>query len=249
MLPLRDKVALVTGAARGIGRGIATIMAQKGAHIIVNDISSQSKEIEKTVEEIRKTGRTCISVLADIGNKKEVENMVSQGLKEFGQIDVLVNNAGISRSKTLLKLTEEDWDDVLRVNVKGTFFCIQNVARHMMERNYGKIINISSVYGRIGAIGDINYAASKGAIMALTKSIAKELAKHRITVNAILPGPIDTPLLQGIKDEYLKAIIAEIPLKRIGTPEDIGNTVAFLASDEASFITGALIEVSGGWNM
>ncbi|NIN69349.1 MAG: 3-oxoacyl-ACP reductase FabG [Anaerolineae bacterium] len=244
---LREKIAVVTGAGQGIGRGIAVKLAEKGADVIVSDINEQTAR--QTAKEVKALGSRTLAVEVDVAQRSQVEKMVSNVVAEFGKIDILVNNAGIARSATLLKLTDEAWDEVLDVNLKGVFYTTQAVAPHMIDARYGKIINISSIYGRTGAVGDSNYVASKAGIVGFTKSVARELARHNINVNAILPGMVDTPLLQGIPDEYLRPMIKEIPLRRVGTPEDIGHVAAFLASDEASYITGATIEVTGGWRM
>ena len=160
-----------------------------------------------------------------------------------------MNNAGIARSNVLARLKDDQWDEVLNVDLKGIFYCIQAVIPSMMKQRSGKIISISSIYGRIGAIGDVNYAAAKSGIVGLTKTVARELARYNINVNAIMPGLVDTPLLRGIPEKYLKPMIEEVPLKRIGRPEDIANVVAFLASEDSSYMTGAIVEVTGGWNM
>ncbi len=244
---LKDKVAIVTGAGQGIGRGIALKLAEKGADVLVSDINLETAT--QTAKEVEALERRALVLKTDVSKRREVDEMAAAALEEFGKIDILINNAGIARSAMLLKLTNEDWDQVLAVNLKGIFYTTQVVAEHMIEAGYGKIVNISSIYGRTGTMGDSNYAASKAGILGFTKSTARELARYNINVNAILPGMIDTPLLQGIPDHYLQPMIKEIPLRRVGTPEDIGNVAVFLASDEASYITGAAIEVTGGWRM
>ncbi len=244
---LRNKVAIVTGAGQGIGRAIALKLAEKGADVVVSDIKAQTAQA--TARDAQALGRRALAVTADVSQRREVEDMVATTLTEFGQVDIMVNNAGIARSATLLKLTEEAWDEVLDVNLKGIFYTTRAVAKLMIDARYGKIINISSIYGRTGTIGDSNYVASKAGVIGFTKSVARELARYNINVNAILPGMINTPLLQGIPDEYLHPMIKEIPLRRVGTPEEVGHVAAFLASDEASYITGATIEVTGGWRM
>jgi len=244
---LGDRVAIVTGAGQGIGRAIALKLAEKGADVVVSDINVETAA--RTAKEVQTLGRTALSLKADVSKRGEVEEMVAATLEEFGKVDILINNAGIARSALLLKLTDEAWDEVLAANLKSIFYTTQAVAPHMIEARYGKIVNISSLYGRTGTIGDSNYAASKAGIIGFSKSTARELARHNINVNAILPGMIDTPLLRGIPDHYLQPMIKEIPVRRVGTPEDIGNVAAFLASDEASYITGATIEVTGGWRM
>ena len=244
---LKDKVAIITGAGQGIGRGIALKLAEKGANVVVSDINVETAT--QTAKEVETWGRRTMAVKADVSKRDEVAEIVAATLEAFGKLDILVNNAGIARSATLTKLTDEAWDEVLAVNLKGIFHTTQAVAAHMIEARYGKIVNISSIYGRTGTIGDSNYAASKAGIIGFTKSTARELARYDINVNAILPGMVDTPLLRGIPDEYLQPMVKEIPLRRLGTPEDIGNAAAFLASDEASYITGAAIDVTGGWRM
>jgi 3-oxoacyl-[acyl-carrier protein] reductase len=244
---LKDKAAIVTGAGRGIGRGIALKLAEKGADVVVSDINMETAS--RTAKEVESLGRRALALKTDVSKRGDVEGMVVATLEEFGKIDILINNAGIARSAMLLNLTDEAWDEVLAVNLKGIFYTTQVVAAHMIEARYGKIVNISSIYGHTGTIGDSNYAASKAGIIGFTKSTARELARYNINVNAILPGMIDTPLLRGIPDHYLQPMIKEIPLRRVGTPEDIGNVATFLASDEASYITGATIEVTGGWRM
>jgi 3-oxoacyl-[acyl-carrier protein] reductase len=244
---LKDRAAIVTGAGQGIGRGIALKLAAKGANVAVSDINSDTAK--RTAREVEDLGRIAVALNTDVSKEAQVEEMVEAAVREFGKVDILVNNAGIARSGTLLKLSAGAWDEVLAVNLKGMFYATKAAAKHMMKASYGKIINISSIYGRTGTIGDSNYAASKAAVIGFTKSIARELARHNVNVNVILPGMVDTPLLKGIPDKYLAPMIEEIPLRRVGTPEDIGNVAAFLASDEASYITGAAIEVTGGWRM
>jgi len=246
-MSLIDKVAIVTGAAQGIGEGIALKLAEKGAHVLVSDIDETGAL--RVVKAVRSANRRALAITADVADREQVIQMVESSVAEFGRLDILVNNAGIARSATLLRLTSEAWDQVLAVNLKGVFNVTQAVAPHMIQARYGKIVNISSIYGRTGTIGDSNYAASKAGVIGLTKSIAQELAPHNINVNAILPGMVDTPLLRGIPEKYLAPMREEIPLRRVATPEDIANVAAFLASDEASYITGAAIEVTGGWRM
>ena len=246
-MSLKERIAIVTGAGQGIGEGIALKLAEKGAHVVTSDVDEHGAL--RTAERVEAAGRRALAVKADVSVRSQVLHLVESTIAELGRVDILVNNAGIARSGTLLSLTEESWDQVLDVNLKGIFHTTQAVAPHMIEARYGKIINVSSIYGRTGTIGDSNYSASKAGIIGFTKSVAQELARYGINVNAILPGMVDTPLLRGIPDKYLKPMVEEIPLRRVATPEDIANVVAFLASDESSYITGAAIEVTGGWRM
>jgi 3-oxoacyl-[acyl-carrier protein] reductase len=244
---LEDRVAIVTGAGQGIGHGIALKLAREGARVVASDANVETAL--QTASEIESLGHTALSMRTDVADPSEVSQMVEETVAQFGKIDILINNAGIARSGTLLKLTEQAWDEVLDVNLKGVFRTTQAVARYMIAAKYGKIVNVSSIYGRTGTVGDSNYAASKAGIVGFTKSTARELARYNINVNAILPGMIDTPLLRGIPERYLDPMIEEIPLGRVGAPEDIANVAAFLASDKASYVTGATIEVTGGWRM
>jgi 3-oxoacyl-[acyl-carrier protein] reductase len=244
---LTDRFAIVTGAGQGIGQAIAFKLAESGASVVVSDLDEQTAL--QTAGQIEAMSRRATAVKADVADKQEVLHLVETAMAEFGRIDILVNNAGIARSATLLRLSEEAWDEVLDVNLKGVFTTTQAAARYMINARYGRIVNISSIYGRTGTMGDSNYAASKAGVIGFTKSVARELARHNITVDAILPGMIDTPLLRGIPSKYLEPMLEEIPLRRAGKPEDVASLAAFLASDEASYITGAAIEVTGGWRM
>jgi 3-oxoacyl-[acyl-carrier protein] reductase len=185
----------------------------------------------------------------DVANREQVQGMVDQVLKAWKRIDILVNNAGFDRPGSLLKVKEEDWDAILGVHLRGTLNCIQAVVPHMIENSYGKIVNISSVWGKSGAVSEVSYSTAKAGIIGLTKSVARELGRYQINVNVILPGLILTPTISRMAEKYQNMIIENTPLKRIGQPEEVANVVAFLVSDEASFVTGAMVEVSGGWNM
>ena len=244
---LKDKKAIVTGAGQGIGRAIALKMAQEGADVVIVEINSETAA--QVTEEVENLGRKALSVIVDVAEQRRVQEMVSNTLTAWGRIDILVNNAGFDRGGTLLKLTGEDWDAVLGVHLKGTFHCIQAVTPHMIENRYGKIINLSSIYGKVGGIAETVYCAAKAGIIGLTKSVAKELARYQINVNVVLPGLILTPTLAKMVEKYRSIIIENTPLGRMGQPEEVANVVAFLASDEASYMTGAAVEVSGGWNM
>jgi NAD(P)-dependent dehydrogenase (short-subunit alcohol dehydrogenase family) len=244
---LKGRKAIVTGAGQGIGRSIAIKMAQEGADIVIAELNPKTgPEVKKEVEAL---GQKALYIFVDVANKEQVQEMIEKVLSLWGRIDILVNNAGFDRGATLLKVKEEDWDAVLGVHLKGTLNCIQAVAPHMIENRYGKIVNISSIYGRSGGIAAISYSSAKGGILALTKSVARELGRYEINVNAVLPGLIYTPTIAKMPEKYRNMIIENTPLRRMGRPEEVANVVAFLASDEASFITGAWVEVSGGWSM
>jgi 3-oxoacyl-[acyl-carrier protein] reductase len=244
---LKDKKAIVTGAGQGIGRSIALKMAQEGADVVIAEWNPETGN--QTRKEVEAVGRKALFMKVDVASRIEVQNMVAEILRAWGRIDILVNNAGFDRGATLLKVKEEDWDAVLGVHLKGTMNCIQAVAPHMIEKQYGKIVNMSSIYGKSGGVAAISYSAAKAGIIGLTKSVARELGGYLINVNVVLPGLILTPTIAKMAEKYRDMIIERTPLGRIGQPEEIANVVAFLASDEASFVTGAAIEVSGGSSM
>jgi len=244
---LKDKNAIVTGAGQGIGRSITLKLAQEGADVVIAEVNADTGA--QTAKEVEALGRKALFISVDVANQKQVQAMVEQVLKAWKGIDILVNNAGFDRPGHLLKVKEEDWDAVLGVHLKGTLNCIQAVAPHMIEKGYGKIVNLSSVWGKRGAVSEISYSSAKAGIIGLTKSVARELGRYQINVNAILPGLILTPTIAKMAEKYQNMIIENTPLRRIGQPEEVANVVAFLVSDEASFVTGAMVEVSGGWNM
>lgn len=240
---LKDKVAIVTGASRGIGRGIAIKLAQEGAKVAVVDL--QEGDQEKTVDLIRANGGEATFIACDISNRKEVDQLFDQVNQTYNTVDILVNNAGINRDGMLHKLTKEQWDEVIDVNLTGTFYCTQAAAKLMREKKYGRIINIASA-SWLGNIGQANYAASKAGVVGLSKTAARELARYNVTVNAICPGFIDTDMTRGVPEKVWDLMISKIPMGRAGKPEDVANLIAFLASDEAEYITAEVINVGGG---
>jgi 3-oxoacyl-[acyl-carrier protein] reductase len=243
-LELLGKVALVTGAAQGIGRAIALLLAQKGADIVVSDINLE--KAEETAREIEAIGRRAMAIRADVSNTNDVEHMVEAILERFGQIDILVNNAGIARDKLLLRMTEEDWDAVLDINLKGTFNCTKTVIRHMSKQRSGRIVNIASVVGEMGNAGQANYSASKAGVIGFTKTIAREFASRGITVNAIAPGYIVTPMTDALPEKAKEELKRMIPMERLGQPEDVAQAVLFLVSEASGYITGQVLNVNGG---
>ncbi len=238
------KTAIITGSARGIGKGIAMKLASAGFNIAIADV--MENEIAKTVEEIKVLGGSAIGVKTDVAKKSEVEHLVATCINEFGAVDVLVNNAGITRDNLAIRMSEEEWDLVLNINLKGTFLCSQAAAKEMIKKRCGRIINIASVSGILGTAGQANYAASKAGVIALTKCFARELAARNITVNAIAPGFIQTEMTEKLPQTVKDAYLQQIPLKRAGEVNDIAETVLFLASDQSQYITGTVINVSGG---
>lgn len=242
------KTALITGGSRGIGKEIGLHLADKGMNIVFSYVSND-EAAKKTVEEIEAKGVKALSVKADVGSFEESANLINKAIEEMGSIDVLVNNAGIVKDNLILRMKEEEFDDVIRINLKGVFNCIKHVSKIMMKQKQGKIINISSIIGLMGNIGQINYAAAKAGILGITKSAAKELALRGITVNAVAPGFIETEMTNTLSDKHKEVILKAIPLGRIGSSRDVANVVGFLASDEASYITGQIICIDGGMAM
>lgn len=242
---LTGKVALVTGASRGIGRQIALTLAGYGASVIVNYNGSKEKA-EAVVKEITENGGTAVAVQCSVADYEACGVMITEMLEKFGHIDILVNNAGITKDNLMIKMSEADFDAVIDTNLKGTFNTIKHMYRPFLKQKAGRIINLSSVSGVLGNAGQANYSASKAGVIGLTKSMARELASRNITVNAVAPGFIDTDMTQAMSDAAKEATLQQIPLKRVGRPEDIAETVAFLASEKAGYITGQVISVDGG---
>lgn len=248
MFSLKNKVALITGARRGIGRGIAEAFAKVGANVIISDIDLG--DCERTVKEIEERYNVRgLAIKCDVSDQEEVNEMVNAAIKEFKKIDILVNNAGIFFSKTFLEYSEDDWNKMINTNLKSIYLCSQAVAKHMIKKNHGKIINIASIAGIVGYIGGSAYCASKGGMITLTKELALELAQYKINVNAIAPGVIETPMTKFLTEnkKLFEQTLAGVPLKRIGKPEDIGHAAVYLASNESDYVTGNVLVVDGGW--
>lgn len=248
MKKLSGKVALVTGAGRGIGAEIAKTFAREGASVVVN-YSGNGQAASQTVEALRTLGVQAESYRCNVADFEAVSQMVADVVEKYKRIDILVNNAGITRDGLLMRMSEEDFDAVVDVNLKGTFNCIRHVSRTMLKQRSGRILNLSSVVGIAGNAGQVNYSASKAGIIGVTKSAAKELASRGITVNAIAPGYIDTDMTSGLSDSVKENILSAIPLGRMGTVQDIAETAVFLASDAAAYITGQILSVDGGMNI
>lgn len=247
MKRLEGKVSIVTGASRGIGRGIAVRLAQEGAKVVINHRGS-AEGAEETARLIREAGGEALVVQADVSRMDEAQRLVQETISAFGQVDVLVNNAGTTRDTLLMMMKEDQWDVVVDTNLKSVFTCCKAVARPMVKRKSGRIINISSVSGLAGQGGQTNYAASKAGVIAFSKSLAKELGSRNITVNVVAPGFVPTALTEGIlaEGDNLQRAVDATPLGRLGTPEDVAGAVVFFASDDASFITGQVLSVDGG---
>ncbi|MBI2266926.1 MAG: 3-oxoacyl-[acyl-carrier-protein] reductase [Armatimonadetes bacterium] len=244
---LQDRVALVTGAGRGIGRLIALRLAALGAKIAVNSLHSETSE--NVASEIRRSGGSAVPLSANVGVYSEAESLVEECVRHFSRVDILVNNAGITRDGLLLRMKEMDWDAVLTTNLKSAFSCTRAASKWMIRQRYGRIINIASVSGIIGNVGQANYAASKAGLLGFTKAVARELAGRTITVNAVAPGFIETDMTRDLSPQVKEDLMRRIPLGRLGQPSDVAHMVAFLASDLASYITGQTFSVDGGMAM
>lgn len=242
-----NKVALITGGGRGIGREITSLFANEGADIAVCDVNKEA--LEDTKKEVESLGRKCLVFEADVTRTEQIDEMVSKILDNFTKVDILINNAGITRDGLLVRMNEKDWDMVLDINLKGVFNCTKAVVKPMMKQRWGRIVNIASIIGIIGNAGQANYAASKGGIIAFTKSIAKELASRNINVNAIAPGFIQTEMTKKLPENYKEDMLKMIPLNRLGDAKDVAKAALFLASESANYITGHVIQVDGGMVM
>ncbi|WP_447599558.1 3-oxoacyl-[acyl-carrier-protein] reductase [Nitrospira sp. Nam80] len=244
---LQGRVAVVTGAAQGIGRAIAEALARDGADVAVADLDAGRSQ--ETVAAVQQLGRRALNVKVNVADWNDAKAMVDQVIKEWGKVDILVNNAGITRDGLLLRMKEEDWNLVLQVNLNGTFHCTKAALQPMTKQRYGRIVNIASIVGVMGNVGQANYAASKAAVIGFTKTVAREYASRAVTVNAVAPGFIDTAMTQGLSPDVKEVLQKQIPLGRLGQPGDIAAAVRFLASDEAAYITGQVLHVNGGMLM
>ena len=242
------KVVLVTGGSRGIGKEVAEIYAENGYDVVINYVSDRT-DLEGIKKEFEEKKVKCLLIKADVSNSEDVEKMIEEAIKEFGKIDVLVNNAGITRDTLLMRMSEEDFDKVIEINLKGTYLVTKQVTKYMMKKRQGSIINLASVVGVVGNAGQANYAASKAGIIGFTKSIAKELASRNIRVNAVAPGFIETDMTNILKDEVKENIGNQIPLKRMGTAREVAEVIYFLGTDKSSYITGQVINIDGGMVM
>jgi 3-oxoacyl-[acyl-carrier protein] reductase len=243
---LSGKVALVTGSSRGIGQAIALKLAGAGADIVLNDIAAAVDALERTTTEIKVFNRKVLAIPADVSSTEDVNKMVDKAIEVFGHIDILVNNAGVTRDALVMRMTDEDWNTVLNIDLKSVFLCSRAVLRQMLKQRSGRIVSIASIVGLTGNAGQANYSSAKAGIIAFTKSLAKEVGSRGITVNAIAPGYIGTQMTEKLDEAHKKAFLDRIPLGTAGTPRDIAEAVAFLASDEARYITGQTLNVDGG---
>ena len=243
--PLQGKVALVTGASGGIGRSIALKLASQGARLGVH-YNSDKARAEEVAEEIRNAGSEAMPLAADVTDSKQVQDMFSKLEDDWGGVDILVNNAGITKDSLLIRMSESDWDDVVEVNLKGAFLCCRAAAKTMLRKRWGRIIIISSIVGMVGNVGQANYAASKAGLVGLTKSLAREIASRNITVNSLTPGFIETEMTRTMTDEMMELVTSRIAMGHFGSPQDVASLVAYLAGEEASYITGQAFSVDGG---
>lgn len=241
--PMKDRVALVTGSARGIGQGIATLLAERGALVVVADVNGDAASASAA-----ELGNGSFGIALDVSDREAVDQAVAKIVDDCGQIDILVNNAGINRDAMLWKMTDEQWDSVLAVDLSGVFYTCRAVGTHMRANKYGRIVNVASA-SWMGNIGQTNYAAAKAGVVGLTRSISKELARSQVTANAVCPGFIETDMTRGMPENLFNAQLEKIPLQRAGQPSDVANVVGFLASDDASYVTGEVINIGGGYKL
>jgi 3-oxoacyl-[acyl-carrier protein] reductase len=239
------RVAIVTGSGRGIGRAIALKLAESGVRVVLNDVGDV-KPVEAVAKEIKNMGVECLQVMADVSSSADVNRLVDETMSAYKRVDILVNNAGIARDQLILRMSEEDWDKVIAVDLKSVFLGTKAVLRPMAKQRWGRIINISSIVGIIGNKGQANYAAAKAGVIGFTRAVAKEVAAHGVTVNAVAPGFIDTEMTRGLKEEWRQELKKLIPQGEFGTPRDVAEAVAFLASEGAGYITGQVLGVTGG---
>jgi len=245
-MDLSGKVAIVTGSARGIGRAIALKLAEVGADIVLNDIAAAADSLESVAAEIRALNRQVLAVTADVSSKDDVSRLVDAAASTFGHIDIMVNNAGVTRDQLIMRMTDEEWDTVLNIDLKSAFLCTRAVLKYMLRQHSGRIVNIASIVGITGNAGQANYAAAKAGIIAFTRSLAKEAGSRGITANAIAPGFIETKMTEKLGDKQRQAFLDRVPLGVPGSPRDVAEAVAFLASEEAKYITGQVLCVDGG---
>jgi 3-oxoacyl-[acyl-carrier protein] reductase len=245
---LNGKCAIITGASRGIGKAVALKLASLGANVVIN-YRSNEKEALEVENEVKSMGVEALCIKGDISKSEEVENLIASAKEKFGTIDIMVNNAGITKDTLILRMKEEDFDSVIDVNLKGVFNCLKAITPIMVKQKHGKIINLSSVVGISGNAGQVNYSASKAGVIGMTKSLAKEVGSRGITVNAVAPGYIETDMTQDLGEKYKEEMKKSIPLKKLGKAEDVANVVAFLASESADYVTGQVIQVDGGMLM
>jgi len=244
-MDISNRVAIVTGSAQGIGRAIALKLAEVGATVVVNG-RGETSPVGSVAEEIKAMGGQSLAVLADVSSSSDVARLVEETVAAYGKVDILVNNAGIARDQLIIRMSDEDWDKVLSVNLKSAFLCSRAVLRHMIKQRWGRIISIASIVGLVGNPGQANYASAKAGIIGFTRTVAKEVAARGITANAIAPGFIDTEMTQRLKEDWKQQLKKQIPLGYFGSPRDVAEAVAFLASEEARYITGQVLSVDGG---
>jgi 3-oxoacyl-[acyl-carrier protein] reductase len=247
-MSLMNKISIVTGGAQGLGKAIALELARKGSHLVVGDVNLEAAQ--RVTEEVHALGRRSLPLRVDVSNARDVSEMTDRVVKEFGRIDILINNAGICQVVTIEKMTEEDWDRVMAINLKGVFLCSKAVMGVMKKQRSGRIVNMGSLAGKVGGIATgANYSVSKAGVMCFTKALARELAPYGVTVNAVAPGVIETDMTRGITQGDFTNYLKTIPLGTIGSAEDVSHAVAFLVSDEARYITGEILDVNGGMLM